>query len=203
MIISSKKKIEIRALEIVSSADYEHFFDILEGDLSHSQGLAGRHITSNIKEQRVQADRIIKAAEVLLALLEDPSAATIKSSASNRVASLSGESNYRWNDQIASQCVSAIYKEAIAKREDLGISVGTRYREQQLLDIINFWNDYMKLSIRPITRDGKFVRLCSILMSQNVEASCRAIQRLLEKRPDIEQTPSSTTKRAKNSPELS
>ena len=81
MIISSKKKIEIRALEIVSSADYEHFFDILEGDLSHSQGLAGRHITSNIKEQRVQADRIMKAAEVLLAFLEDPSAATIKASA--------------------------------------------------------------------------------------------------------------------------
>ena len=72
MIISSKKKIEIRALEIVSSADYEHFFDILEGDLSHSQELAGRQLTSVIKEQRVQAGRIIKAAEVLLALLRGP-----------------------------------------------------------------------------------------------------------------------------------
>ena len=185
MIISSKKKIEIRALEIVSSADYEHFFDILEGDLSHSQGLAGRHITSNIKEQKVQADRIIKAAEVLLAFLEDPSAATIKASASNRIASLSGASNYRWDDRIASQCVSAIQEEAVAKRKDLEISVGTRYREQQLLDIINFWYDYIKLPIRPITREGKLVRLCCILMSLEDRAVCRAIQRLLKKRPDI------------------
>ena len=98
MIISSKQRTKIRELEIVSSADYEHFFDILEGDLSHNQKLAGRQITSNIKEQRTQTDKIIKATEELLALLEDPSAATIKSSASNRVASLSGESNYRWND---------------------------------------------------------------------------------------------------------
>ena len=203
MIISSKKKIEIRELEIVSSADYEHFFDILEGDLSHNQKLAGRQIVSNIKEQRTQTDKIIKATEELLALLEDPSAATIKTSASNRVASLSGASNYRWDDRIASQCVSAIQEEAVAKRKDLEISVGTRYREQQLLDIVNFWNDFMKLSIRPITRDGKFVRLCSILMSQNVESTCRAIQRLLEKRPDIEPTPSSTTNRGENSPELS
>jgi len=138
MIISSKKKIEIRELEIVSSADYEHFFDILEGDLSHNQKLAGRQIASNIKEQRTQTDKIIKATEELLALLEDPSAATIKTSASNRVASLSGASNYRWDDRIASQCVSAIQEEAVAKRKDLEISVGTRYREQQLLDIINF-----------------------------------------------------------------
>ena len=189
MIISSKQRAKIRELEIVSSADYEHFFDILEGDLSHNQKLAGRQITSNIKEQRTQTDKIIKATEELLALLEDPSAATINSSASNRVASLSGESNYRWNDQLASQCVSAILKEAISKREDLRISVGTRYREQQLLDIINFWYDYIKLPIRPITREGKLVRLCCILMSLEDRAVCRAIQRLLTKRPDIARAP--------------
>ena len=189
MIISSKQRAKIRELEIVSSADYEHFFDILEGDLSHNQKLAGRQITSNIKEQRTQTDKIIKATEELLALLEDPSAATINSSASNRVASLSGESNYRWNDLMASQCVSAILKEAISKREDLRISVGTRYREQQLLDIINFWYDYIKLPIRPITREGKLVRLCCILMSLEDRAVCRAIQRLLTKRPDIARAP--------------
>ena len=189
MIISSKKRAKIRELEIVSSADYEHFFDILEGDLSHNEKLAGRQISSNIKEQKTQTDKIIKATEELLTLLEDPSAATIKSRASNRVASLSGESNYRWNDQMASQCVSAILKEAISKREDLRISVGTRYREQQLLDIINFWHDYIKLPIRPITREGKLVRLCCILMSLEDRAVCRAIQRLLKKRPDIARAP--------------
>lgn len=189
MIISSKQRAKIRELELVSSADYEHFFDILEGDLSHNQKLAGRQITSNIKAQRTQTDKIIKATEELLALLEDPSAATINSSASNRVASLGGESNYRWNDKMASQCVSAILEEAISKREDLRISVGTRYREQQLLDIINFWYDYIKLPIRPITREGKLVRLCCILMSLEDRAVCRAIQRLLKKRPDIARAP--------------
>lgn len=189
MRISSKKRKEIRELEIVASADYEHFFDVLEGDLSHSQKLEGPQLTSIIKEQREQADRIIKAAEVLLALLEDPSAATIKTSASNRVANLSGASNYRWSDRIASQCVSAIREEAIAKQKDIQISVGTRYREQQLLDIINFWNDHVRLPIRPITREGKLVRLCCILMSLDVQAVCRAIQRLLKKRPCIDQPP--------------
>ena len=200
MIISSKQRTKIRELEIVSSADHEHFFDILEGDLSHNQKLTGRQITSNIKQQRTQTDKIIKATEELLALLEAPSAASIKSSASNRVASLSGESNYRWNEQMASQCISAVLKEAISKREDLRLSVGTRYREQQLLDIINFWNEYIKLPIRPITREGKLVRLCCILMSLEEGAVCRAIQRLLKKRPDIARAPKQCDKTSEKNP---
>ena len=188
MIISSKKRTQIRELEIVSPDDYEHFFDILEGDLSHNQRLGSRQLTSTVKEQKVKTDKIIKAAQELLALLEDPYAATIKSSASNRVASLNGATNYRWNDQLASQCLSAIQEEATAKREDIRKSVGTRYREQQLRDIINFWHDYVKLPRRPTTREGKFVKFCCIVMSLDVQAVCRAIQRLLRRHPELAQS---------------
>ena len=203
MIISEKQKTRIRQLELLSSDDYEHFFDILEGDLSHNHAETERRMASSVRDQKQATRKIIKTAERLLELLDHPSAASIRTSASQRIASRGGESNYRWSGALASECVVAIREEALKKQEDLAEAVGTRYGEQTLLDIICFWNDYMKRSIRPITPSGQFVKFGSILMAQDSEATCRAIQRLLRKQPELDVLESDTTKPTQNSPELS
>lgn len=203
MKMSPKQKSQIIALNLVNPENYDHFFDILEGDLSHNHNETERRMTSSVREQKQAASKIVKTMETLLELLDHPSAATIRTSASHRIASRGGEPDYRWSGDLASESVAAIREEAIKKQEDLAEAAGTRYREQTLLDIVCFWHDYMKRSIRPITPNGQFVKLVSILMSQDSEATCRAIQRLLLKQPELDFLKSDTTKPAKKSPELS
>ena len=203
MIISENQKKRIKELELVSSGDYEHFFDILEGDLSHNHADTERRLASSVRDQKQAAGKIIKTTERLLELLDHPSAASIRTSASHRIASRGSEPTTRWSGDLASICVAAIRVEAFKKQEDLGEAVGSRYRELTLLDIICFWNDYMKRSIRPITPDGQFVKFGSILMAQDSGATCRAIQRLLRKQPELDFLESDTTKPTKNLPELS
>lgn len=203
MIIRENQKKRIRELELVSSDDYEHFFDILEGDLSRNHADTERRMASSVRDQKQAAGKIIKTTERLLELLDHPSAASIRTSASHRIASRGGETNYRWSGGLASESVAAIREEAIKKQEDLAEAVGTRYSEQTLLDIVCFWHDYMKRSIRPITPNGQFVKFVSILMSQDSETTCRAIQRLVSKQPELNFPESDTTKPAKKSPELS
>jgi hypothetical protein len=171
VIISEKQKTRIRQLELLSSDDYEHFFDILEGDLSHNHAKTERRMASSVRDQKQIIDKITKTAERLLELLDHPSAASIRTSASQRIASRSGEPNYRWSEGLASECVVAIREEALKKQEDLAEAVGTRYGEQTLLDIICFWNDYMKRSIRPRT----IKKLTQAIVSSNSKARPTAL----------------------------
>ena len=203
MKITSKQKNQIIALHLVEPENYSHFFDILEGDLSHNHAETARRMASNVRDQKQVTRKIIKTAERLLELLDHPSAQSIRTSASQRIASRGGEPNFRWSGDLASKCVAAIREEAFRKQEDLTEAVGTRYREQTLLDIIYFWNDYMKRTIRPITPNGQFIKFCSILTVQDSESTSRAIQRLLRKQPELDFTESDTTKPTKKSPELS
>lgn len=203
MKITSKQKSQIIALHLVEPENYNHFFDILEGDLSHNHAETERRIASNVRDQKLLTRKIIKTAEKLLELLDHPSAPSIRTSASQRIASRGGEPIFRWSGDLASKCVAAIREEAFKKQEDLTEAVGTRYSEQTLLDIICFWNDYMKRTIRPITPNGELVKFCSILMAQDSETTSRAIQRLLRKQPELDFPESDTTKPMKKSPELS
>lgn len=203
MKISSKQKKQIIALNLVKPENYDHFFDILEGDLSHNHTETARRITSSVRAQKQATSKIIKATERLLELLNQPSAESIRAIASQRIASRGGEPNYRWNGDLAFEHLATIREAAIKKQENLAEAVGTRYSEQTLLDIICFWTDYMKRSIRPITPNGQFVKFGSILMSQDSEATCRAIQRLLRKQPELDFPENDTTKPTKKSPELS
>jgi hypothetical protein len=203
MKISSKQKKQIIALNLVKPENYEHFFDILEGDLSHNHAEKERRMTSSVRDQKQATSKIIKATERLLELLDHPSAESIRTSASQRIASRGEEPNYRWNSDLASEYVATIREAAFKKQEDLTEAVGTRYSEQSLLDIICFWQDFMKRSIRPITPNGQFVKFGSILMSQDSESTCRAVQRLLRKQPELDFPDSDTTKPTKKSPELS
>ena len=197
MKINAKQRREILALELVKSENYDHFFDILEGDLSHNHAPKGRQLTSAVREQKEITDKIIRTAKKLLDFLSNPSAASVQTSASRRIASRGKQSNYRWSDDLALNCISAIRDEAITKKEDLLESVGTRYKEQTLIDIMSFWNYYMKQPIRPITPNGRFVKFSSILLSQDSETTCRAIQRLLKKQPELAFVLSDTTKPTK------
>lgn len=197
MKINAKQRKKILTLKLVKSENYDHFFDILEGDLSHNHAPKGRQLTSVVREQKEITDKIIRAATKLLDLLSNPSAASVQTIASRRIASRGKQSNYRWSDDLALKCVSAIRDEAMTKKEDLRESVGSRYKEQTLMDIMSFWNDYMNQSIRPITPNGRFVKFSSILLSQDSETTCRAIQRLLKKQPELAFVLSVTTKPTK------
>jgi parvulin-like peptidyl-prolyl isomerase len=198
MEITAKQRKEILALRLVKPEEYENFFDILEGDLSHNHILKRQQIGSNLKEQKKTVDKLIQTAKKLLDLLNDSSATTVQTSASRRIAGLGKQSNYRWSTDLASKCVSAILDEAIIKKDDLRESVGTRYKEQSLMELLSFWIDYMKQSIRPITPNGLFVKFSSIVLSQDSETTCRAIQRLLEKQPELAFVLTDTTKPTKN-----
>ena len=82
-------------------------------------------MASSVRDQMQAAATIIKTAERLIELLNNPSASTIRASASHRIASRDGEPYYRWSGDLASRSVAAIREEAVKKQKGLAESAGS------------------------------------------------------------------------------
>ena len=179
---------KVRELDLVPSDRKTDFIEWLETALFYNRKLGKNRSESTIKDKRKHLEKLIFSSNNLINLLNHPSSSSVNDIASHKFleAIPKGITTYRWHNGIAREKVMVIHDTAIQQLKESKDIFGKRHAEQTIIDLVDFWQGYFAVSIRPITSNGRFAKLVAIILIQDPETACRSIKSCLKNHPAIE-----------------
>lgn len=186
--LTEDQKESIRLLEIIDQANEDNFFKSLELELSDASIRRAGEKTNPILIENKKLGLIIKRSDGLreiLESLEDHEIRKLKELAGFRLQERGKPDSdiVEWSELDLPWLLKVLTLDARSIIEDNKKVYGSRNADKAISRLIPFWEKELKLSIYPISDDGKFVQFVAIVLEKNDPGAAReAIRRYLDRR---------------------
>lgn len=187
--LTNRKKDEILAADLYPDAMNEVIFiSMLEDVLEKSLLRQPQTNTQPLAEFKKHLLKIVSNTKDLQKLLEDDNALQMRETSSIAIAEhfYKTEESLRWNGKESTEVLEIIARQAEFMHKNISQDYGTRSEDKAMSDLLDFWQVFLKQSIRPITTKGKFVKLLSIVLSKDTNSVIKKLRRFLKRNPAAE-----------------
>jgi hypothetical protein len=187
--LTNRKKDEIHAADLYPDGMNEAIFiSMLENVLEKSLLRQPQTNTQPLAEFKKHLLKIVNNTKDLQMLLEDDKALHMREASSIAIAEhfYKTEKSLRWNGKESTEALEIIARQAEFMHKNISQDYGARTEDKAMSDLLDFWQVFLKQSIRPITTKGKFVKLLSIVLSKDTNSVIKKLRRFLNRNPAAE-----------------
>jgi hypothetical protein len=164
------------------------FISELEWVLENSLLRQPQNNTQPLAEFKEHLLKVINNTNDLQRLLEDDKSQYVRENSSMAIAEHfhKTEESLRWNGNELTEVLAIIARQAEYMHKNITHDYGARNEDKAMSDLLDFWQVFLKQSIRPITTKGKFVKLLSIILSKDTDSMIKKLRRFLKRNPAAE-----------------